>query len=698
MISLDSVVGELHIVSGQRQSAAPFSGAFVAPRRGSRGRQDDTLFILVDASGSTSPVPELIRHIQQTYWHTPGSVTAGLRAAIEAGNNWLIDHNRLAPAALRAGVTCAVLRSAEIFVAQAGPSCAYVAHQGRVERFPRGDVGSLPPLGAARAIEVRYSRADLHPGDVLLLCDAAFPARIPEEAIASAIVYVGVEAALKNLEQLAAGENLNALVVEATAAPPAEAPGAPAATARPVESHHAPPRAPEAETARSAPQSRARIGEWTGALGRSLSRSAGSVGAFARSLFQRTLPDRPAQTPVPVRRRGARGASLERHTLLMAIIAIGIPIVVALAVSAVYLQRSAAAQIDALLIEARQLLADAEREPSIDAKRERWLAALRKANEALTLAPEQAAAIEARAQAQAQLDRLDGTQRVSPVLLYDFKKIGRHRLATQGVSLFVLDPVEGRVDRLTLNGRGDGIEGDGPALALAKGFTVDGRVVGDLIDMAWVEARGGRQKSALIVLERGGLIEFDLAFGPTAARFAESSVPAGARLDTFDGNLYLLDTTRRQVWKYRVAPDGYTTLGEAYFETPPPGIENAIDLAIDGNVYILEAGGAIYKYRGGSEAPFSPSGLPSPISRPVAAAVDPFTPTDSGFYVADLHADGGRIVHFAPDGRFVRQIRAPGGEFDALEDVLVDERAGRMYVISGGRLYYAALPTAAAAP
>jgi hypothetical protein len=478
-----------------------------------------------------------------------------------------------------------------------------------------------------------------------------------------------------------------------TAALAAEATAPPAAPVEPPKPAQTQTRAPAAQPS---PPLAPKVGEWAGAVGRGVSRGASSFGAAARALFQRTLPDRPVAATGQARRRSARGApSLERHTLLMAVVAVVIPIVVAIVVTAVYVERSTAAQIDALLTSAQQMLADADAAPTIDAKRERWLAALAQANAALALAPDSQPAIEIRVRAQAQLDRLDGTQRVTPVLLYDFKKIGRHRLATQGVSLFVLDQAEGRIDRLTLNGRGDGIEGGEPALAVAKGVTVGDRVVGDVIDLIWAEAGGERQKSALLALERGGLVEYDLAFGPTALRFAESAVRVGARrIDTFDGNLYVLDVVERQVWKYLPSADGYTTLPEAYFETPPPGIENAIDLAIDGNVYILEADGAIFKYRGGSQEAFNVSGLPAPISQPIAAAVDPNTPTDSGFYVADL--DGARIIHFAPDGRFVRQIRSVGGEFDAIEDLLVDERLGRLYVISGGRLYSAALPPAVA--
>ncbi|HLF28677.1 MAG TPA: hypothetical protein VJG32_20300 [Anaerolineae bacterium] len=696
MIALDSVVGELHIVNGRRQSITPSTGAFTAPRRGARGRQEDTLFILIDADGSSSSsIPELIQHIHQTYWHTPGSVTAGVRTAIETGNNWLVDHNRTAAGSTRAGVTCAVLRGSEVFIAQAGPSCAYVAHQGRLERFPRGDVAgsSLPPLGVARAVEVRYSRADLQPGDMLLLVDADFPARMPEEAIASAIVYVGVETALNNLEHLAGSDSFHALVVELAAAAPLEAsvqaalPPAPSRSAarEPPAPERAPSRAPGAAAPRPAPA----VGEWAGALGKGVARSAGSLGAAFGALFQRTLPDRPVSRQT--RRRGP--AALERHTSLMTAIAIGIPLIVALVVTAMYLDRSTTAQVATFLDDARQLIADADREPTLDAKRERWQAALTKANAALALAPDDPLALELRTQTQAQLDRLDGTQRVSPVLLYDFEQAGSHRLVAQGVSLFVLDQAEGRIDRLTLNSRGDGIEGGEPALAAAKGITVDDRVVGDLIDIAWVDAGGQRQKSALIVLERGGLIEYDLAFGPAAVRFAEAPVRTGARrLDTFEGNLYILDVIERQIWKYLAAADGYTALPEVYFQTPPSGIETAIDLAIDGNVYILLTNGTVYKYRGGSEAPFSVSGLPEPLGRPVAVSVDPYTPTDSGVYIADVA--GARIVHFTADGQFVRQVRAVGGEFAALEDLLVDERAGRLYVISGGRLYSAALPPA----
>ena len=61
-------------------------------------------------------------------------------------------------------------------------------------------------------------------------------------------------------------------------------------------------------------------------------------------------------------------------------------------------------------------------------------------------------------------------------------------------------------------------------------------------------------------------------------------------------------------------------------------------------------------------------------------------------YIADEGAS--RIVHLNTDGALVRQIRASNDAFNALQELFVDERAGRLYVISGGKLYAARVPAA----
>jgi hypothetical protein len=80
-----------------------------------------------------------------------------------------------------------------------------------------------------------------------------------------------------------------------------------------------------------------------------------------------------------------------------------------------------------------------------------------------------------------------------------------------------------------------------------------------------------------------------------------------------------------------------------------------------------------------------------PLKMPVALAVDAET-RKATVYVADKGS--ARIVQLSPDGAFTRQIRATGDAFNALEDLVVDERNGRLFVISGGKLYVARVPAA----
>ena len=103
---------------------------------------------------------------------------------------------------------------------------------------------------------------------------------------------------------------------------------------------------------------------------------------------------------------------------------------------------------------------------------------------------------------------------------------------------------------------------------------------------------------------------------------------------------------------------------------------------------MLHADGRIRKFFGGKEKPFAASGIADPIKRPVALSVDAEA-RQGAVYVAD--AGGARIVQLNTDGAFVRQLRALGDAFDALEDVLVDERGGRLFVMSGGKLYRRAI-------
>jgi len=94
-VPLDSLVGEVHLIEGVRQSNTPATGVFTAPRRAARGRQDDMLYVLIDLLGdvSSADLHTVMEQATRAYWSTQGSVTAALRAALTSANQWLMEHN-----------------------------------------------------------------------------------------------------------------------------------------------------------------------------------------------------------------------------------------------------------------------------------------------------------------------------------------------------------------------------------------------------------------------------------------------------------------------------------------------------------------------------------------------------------------------------------------------------------------------------
>jgi hypothetical protein len=750
-ISLDSLVGELQIIAGMRQSATPATHVATAPRRAARGRSEDTLYVLADLSGAASGVlGDLIQAMLNAYWSTPGSVTAALRAAITAGGEWLMDRNVNTPAPDRqsGGLSCVVLRGSEVVIAQAGPASAYVAQHGTVLHYPAADAGPLLPLGVARANDVRFARVELQPGDVIALTDARWATRVPVEAVASAIVSVSVAQALTNLAQLTGSDDLIAIAIEAagaaTSAAPIESPAPTRPTVSPIEAAArsrptpepaptpieqrattmaaqpkaaapkieprvsappitAPKSAPANESKpdvkREAPSTTAKA--WLGALFQGARRGAGSVGTAGQMVVQRTLPE--PTTPRGRAGSASRGRSATRSSSaarsgspstvrpinapLLAGIAIAIPILVSLVVATLFIQGSAKAELDTRLATAQNAITLAGQRTGAEA-RVQWQLAIAQATEALGLDPKNTTASDQLVQAQLGLDRLDNVIRLKPVELWKFNPLGQHRLASQGFNLFVLDRGTNEIDRIALNAAGDALVGNEPEKVLWADVVIDRRPSGNLLDMTWLNSSESRSTASLIVALQGGLMEYNLAFGWKTLDFGTNTVPNGMRrLRSFNGNLYMLDPAASQVWRYSPKGDGYADKSVAYFEQPAPIAAKGIDLVIDGSVYIITGDGQITKYLGGKPEAFQVSGLPAPLAQLLAAAVD-VNSTNSSIY---LVVPGG-LVQLRPDGKFVRQFRATGNAFDTIEDLLIDEQNGRVFVISRGVLYTAALP------
>jgi hypothetical protein len=231
-------------------------------------------------------------------------------------------------------------------------------------------------------------------------------------------------------------------------------------------------------------------------------------------------------------------------------------------------------------------------------------------------------------------------------------------------------------------------------LVVSRGQTVEEVSVGELLAMTWMPAGGNRQTSDLVALSSSGLLEYNPSWGITTSALARpNNVVAPVAVDSYFGNFYVLDPPANRLWRYLPTADGYNAPPESYFPADKPvDLTNAVDLTIDGAIYVLFKDGRIGKFEAGQAVNFNVSGLDKPFKNPVSLFTAP-NETVQHLYVAD--AGNRRVVQLNKDGSFVRQFKPREGEpisFANLQDIFVDEIGGRLYLLDSNNLYVGNLP------
>ena len=427
-----------------------------------------------------------------------------------------------------------------------------------------------------------------------------------------------------------------------------------------------------------------------------------TIGRGAKRLFLRMLPG--AARGARARVRPPRRVPKENRALMM-VIAFLLPVAIVVTVILAYRDLGTQARFETFVSQAQD---EAEQAVAAgggsDASRVHWTGVLSYTDAAAGLRPDDPEVIELRTQARRALDQLDDITRLQPIQLYDFGISNEPRqLVVHGQMIFVLDPAAGWIAQVTVNRTGNGLDSSGVIpILIQSGQRIGGVEVGDLLDLTWVDAESGRQTSGLLVLEQGSgaVVGYDPAWSgeggaPQLMRSLLGTLPIGPAqsVGSYRGRLYVLDPQAGQIWRYAPRGDTYPEPPERYFETDPSvSLTAATDMAIDGNIYVLCAGGVIHKFLGGELRPFEVQGLRGDLTQTVALAADPSGNSDV-IYVADRGTDycNGRVVALGLDGTFRAQFCAEGA-FDSLEALAFDRPMRRLYVISGGRLYVASLP------
>jgi hypothetical protein len=157
----------------------------------------------------------------------------------------------------------------------------------------------------------------------------------------------------------------------------------------------------------------------------------------------------------------------------------------------------------------------------------------------------------------------------------------------------------------------------------------------------------------------------------------------------FGGSLYILEQEFRNIYRFDTeTEDGVAQPNDWVLAPVRPDLVNAIDMTIDGNIYVLLEDGEVLTYLQGDledrqDAPFTESGEPQSILVGAGTQL---------LYVAMRDGEDGWIVVFDPGSENAWQLRLPGGfsteesgvsaPFAGLQDVAIDEASGTVYLVN----------------
>ena len=159
---------------------------------------------------------------------------------------------------------------------------------------------------------------------------------------------------------------------------------------------------------------------------------------------------------------------------------------------------------------------------------------------------------------------------------------------------------------------------------------------------------------------------------------------AGLDIEGYLRYLYVLSPENNQIYKYERLSNRYSVPSEYNVNGD---VREALDMTVDGNVYVLKNGGHVLKLLRGEVKPFAIRQAPEGVFEDVTKIFKSF---DGNFYFLD--PKNARIIVVGDSGAsgeatYLKQFVLEGDQVGVLQDLYVDPDDTRLYVLDEKRLY-----------
>ncbi|MBI4322189.1 MAG: hypothetical protein HY675_27160 [Chloroflexi bacterium] len=731
-----TVVDHITVMAGARLEKARSPGIAISePSSAFLSRTDKgRLLILVDTDvADFAHAAELVRDtVAREYAQVSSpSVTSCLIQALRAASYALYnENNRSLPIdRTAASAVCAVVRDGELYCAQVGDADALLLRFGELRRLVTSEAlagRQEVKLGEGPIPDVHLAHALLQAGDVIAFCSGSVLALAHPDAIAEVLSAGDAASVIESLYRLGAdnGNTTDYSCIMLSAHDETRAgvssnrrtagyvQGATrAASTQTLEDgeNATSPYAGAAHPAIEAPVFLAGGGRRRSSLVKNADLRVEPFALRSRARLGALGADEPVDVDEGRPGAGDRAVELIRRTLASArvwridpvrtTLAILLPLVLVAVLGAcgllfvrAYQAREQQEQVASLRQRAEKLERDALASQDATAQRRLLAQADKLMATAAELRGDDRSVAAARQRIVSALDQLSNVVRLAEATgLVDLgqepKGSAPARLIVQGIDVFILDPALDRVYKYLLDSTGSRAQPNPNPILIRRGDRFGEAVVGDLLGMAWIPGGGMRLRGGLVILDAAGVaFEYDPAKGiSTLGVHPQAFKGAIQSMAGYAGNLYIIDAKQNQLMWLPPSSSGYDRSAYSYLSPETRAdLTAALDFTIDGSVYVLDSSGRIRKFSLGRSQSFD-AGVPDmPLKDPSGIFTSAAT---KSVYVVD--AGNARVVQFSKEGSFQRQFKYGGPEdvFRFVRAISVDEGKGKLYALSGNRVY-----------
>lgn len=173
------------------------------------------------------------------------------------------------------------------------------------------------------------------------------------------------------------------------------------------------------------------------------------------------------------------------------------------------------------------------------------------------------------------------------------------------------------------------------------------------------------------VVVPGGYLTEVVSVDPTWGEVADIAVYAG--------NVYLLDTTHQQIWKYSQTETGFSPRRNYLLPDTLPDLSGVTEMVVDGSVWVVK-GREIVRFIQGGEAVWQVIGLDENLGERISLYTDD---TTKNIYILDQEKK--RVVAVDKDGTYLSQYR--WSESIAITDFVASEVLKKILLLAGGTIY-----------